>query len=101
MCIRDSYQETLAQMGLQDNNLRGIWMNEDRPVMKEYSQELAQQQMTFDRASIACKPVERYTLSGRTLTTLCGVWHWGSYSGVDEQMTLVCYDETGLLDSFR
>ncbi len=98
---RSSYQEALAQMGLQDNNLRGIWMNEDRPVMKEYSQELAQQQMTFDRTSIACKPVERYTLSGGTLTTLCGVWHWGSYSGVDEQMTLVCYDETGLLDSFR
>lgn len=104
----ESYRANMAEIGLEDPDPRGIWMDPDRPTEIQYSENNSDQYYQrlydmeqFDNANITRKPEERYRVSGK-LTTLCGLWHivessWDG-SGITH-VTLNCYDESGLLNA--
>ena len=93
---RKCYQSAMTELGIEEYSPRGIWMDPERPTGGGI-----QLRELVDRESIAALPVQRSKAINGTLTTLCGAYRLAAGIVVEEDVTLVCYDETGLLDSFR
>ena len=93
---RTCYQSAMTELGIEEYSPRGIWMDPERPTGGGI-----QLRELVDRESIAALPVQRSKAINGTLTTLCGAYRLAAGIVVEEDVTLVCYDESGLLDSFR
>lgn len=91
-----SYRDALSRMGLSESVHPGKWMNPDRPIGGG-----AALRMMMDRENLGLRPSERGAAVNGTLTELCGLWHFSVNDMLEQDMTLICYDETGLLDNYR